>query len=213
MFVLGIETSAAICSISWLRDGQILLEYVLEQPNVHTQILDDLIGSGFRRIGKKPADIDLISIASGPGSFTGLRIGMAYAKGLAYVLEKPIVAVTNFEVLAQHAIIGKYPVYSIIDARRNNYFLGIFNEDVYHADHMEFCNHTELIKRIKKAGIIVTPIKDFEKKVVTKASYILARYTASTVAGIGEYKYKNGLISENIEDMEPLYLRKFAGAG
>ena len=212
MLVLGIETSAALCSISWVMHGQILLEYNIEQPNIHTQILADLVAEGFNRIGKTPANVDLICVASGPGSFTGLRIGMAYAKGMAYALDKPIVAVTNFEVLAQNSVLDKFPVYTVIDARRDNYYLGIFKSDTHHADITVFCDQTELIKYISHKGTVVTTIKDFKKRIKTNTDIILTRYSAATIAISGQIKYEKGRASEDINQIEPLYLRKFAGA-
>lgn len=212
MLVLGIETSAALCSISWVMHGQILLEYNIEQPNIHTQILADLVAEGFDRIKKIPANINLICVASGPGSFTGLRIGMAYAKGMAYALDKPIVAVTNFEVLAQNSVLDKFPVYTVIDARRDNYYLGIFKSDIYHADISVFCDRIELVKYISHTGVVVTTIKDFKNKIKTNADIILTRYNASIIASSGQIKYEKGLASEDINQIEPLYLRKFAGA-
>ncbi len=212
MLVLGIETSAELCSVAWVMDGQILLEYNVEQPNIHTQLLADLVREGFERIGKTTGDLDLICVASGPGSFTGLRIGMAYAKGIAYALEKPILAVTNFEVLAQKSVIDKFPVYAVIDARRGNYFLGIFKKNIYHIDDMKFCSENELKNDISESGQIVTTIRSFEKKINVKANFIVTRYSAATLARIAETKYLNGRVSEDINQMEPLYLRQFAGA-
>ncbi len=212
MLVLGIETSAAICSVSWVQKNKILLEYNTEQPNMHTRILSRLIGEGFNQIGCLPGDLDLICVASGPGSFTGLRIGMAYGKGMSYALDKPLIAVSNFEVLATSSVYNVFPLYTVIDARRDNYFLGIFKKDYYRPDVTEFCSREELMGHIAKGGIIVTPIPGFERVLSHPADFIIARYSAATVAMVGANKFNNGLISGGLNELEPLYIRKFAGA-
>lgn len=212
MFVLGIETSGIICGVSWINNGQIFLEYRIERPNIHTQLLADLVKKGFELLGRTPNDIDLLCIASGPGSFTGLRIGMAYAKGMAYALDKPIVAVTNFEVLAQHAPRNKFPIYSVIDARRENYFLGVFNKDKYYLDDALFCSSEELTKYLSKKGTIVTTINNFDDTIGPEREVIIIRYSATTVAIAGEAKYKSRRDITDIDQLEPMYLRKFAGA-
>jgi len=212
MFVLGIETSGIICGVSWINNGQIFLEYRIEQPNIHTQLLADLVKKGFEQLGRLPHDIDLLSVASGPGSFTGLRIGMAYAKGMAYALDKPIIAVSNFEVLAQHTPRNKFPIYSVIDARRENYFLGVFNKDKYYIDETVFCSTGELTRYLSKKGIIVTTIYNFDDTIGPDCDVILTSYSATTVAIAGEAKYISGQDNTDIDQLEPMYLRKFAGA-
>jgi tRNA threonylcarbamoyladenosine biosynthesis protein TsaB len=212
MVILGIETSGIVCGVSWTNNGQILLEYRIEQPNIHTQLLADLVKKGFERLEILPHDIDLLCVASGPGSFTGLRIGMAYAKGMAYALGTPIIAVSNFEVLAQHAPRNKFPIYSVIDARRDNYFLGVFKKDKYYVDDAEFCSREELSTYLSEKGTIVTNIKNLDDTIGQGCDVIITNYSATTVALAGEVKYKNGRDIAEIDQLEPMYLRKFAGA-
>jgi tRNA threonylcarbamoyl adenosine modification protein YeaZ len=212
MLVLGIETSGIICGVSWVNNGQIYLEYRIEQPKIHTQLLADLVKRGFEQLGKSPHDVDLVSIASGPGSFTGLRIGMAYAKGMAYALDIPIIAVSNFEVLSQYAPRNKFPIYSVIDARRENYYLGIFNKDKYRIDNTVFCNRQELTNYLSKKGTIITTIYNFDDIIDPEFDVIITSYNATSVAISGETKYKSGQEVSDIDQLEPMYLRKFAGA-
>ena len=212
MFVMGIETSGILCGVSWVENSQILLEYRIEQPNIHTQLLADLIKEGFEKLDRLPENLDLISVASGPGSFTGLRIGMAYAKGMAYALDIPVTTVSNFEVLAQYAIDKKFPVYTIIDARRDNFFVGIFHKDKYSVDDMVFCNRKELTEIMVPKGTIVTPMISFSEIVDDDQDIIFATYSAATAAVIGGIKYSRGQQTADLDQLEPTYLRKFAGA-
>ena len=87
----------------------------------------------FSELNYNISDIDAVGITSGPGSYTGLRVGMATAKGICYALKKPLVAASTLEVLATAAI-EKFPEFDLycpmIDARREEVYTGLFNKDM-----------------------------------------------------------------------------------
>lgn len=210
MVILGVETSAALCSVAWVKDTQILLEYNIEIPNIHTTLLPDLVQKGFSRLNMEPVDINLITVASGPGSFTGLRIGMAYAKGLAYALDIPVLAVSNFEVLAEHSIHNRFPIYAVIDARRGNYFVGIFQKSKNTIDQTKFVSKEELVKILNKKGIIVTTINTFAGDIKTDIDVLYTRFSAASLAKLGYIKFvAEG--SKATDQIEPIYVREFSG--
>ncbi|HHT9153513.1 MAG TPA: tRNA (adenosine(37)-N6)-threonylcarbamoyltransferase complex dimerization subunit type 1 TsaB, partial [Candidatus Hypogeohydataceae bacterium YC40] len=92
----------------------------------HGQALLPSINEIFAELGWRPEDIDLIAVSHGPGSFTGLRIGITCAKTLAYVLEKPLVAVPTLDVLAENVTPGQTPICPILDAKRRAVYACIY---------------------------------------------------------------------------------------
>ena len=210
MLILGIETSAALCSVAWKKSDQLLLEYNIEIPNIHATLLPELVKEGFKKLNSSPADLNLIAVASGPGSFTGMRIGMSYAMGFGYALDKPIISVTNFEVLAAQSIGNRFPVYAVIDARRGNYYIGEFTKSLNTLDSCGRYNQDYLLKNLAIGGIITTPIKNLASIPGINIEILQVKYSAGILAGLGLQKYLETGIDEK-DQLEPLYLHKFAG--
>ena len=210
--VLGIETSGILCSVAWVLEDRILLEYNIEMPNIHATLLPDLISEGLNKLKIKNEDINLVAVALGPGSFTGLRIGMSYAKGFCYGLKKPIVGVTNFEVLANQAPINFAPVYTLINAQRGKYYLGIFQDGInlYKA---ELITIDQIVSRVNEKSIILLNemTEDMYNELIKVSSYIVkAGYSGSLICKSGLNKFNNHG-ADDLELLEPFYLQKFAG--
>ena len=209
MLVLGLETSATLCSVAFVENKSTLLEYNIEIANIHATTMPDLVHEGLKRVNKTIKDLDLITIGSGPGSFTGLRIGMAYAKGLGYALNKPVIPVTNFHVLAHQAVRGVWPVIAVIDARRESYYVGEFRNSDQKMDRAQLVSRTQLDDILGNNSLVVTPIRDFQCESVN-VSVLIVRYSATIVALLGETLFEqNG--ADEIDQLEPLYMQKFAG--
>ena len=100
MKVLAVDTSTMVSTCAVLDDEKILGEYSLNQEVTHSENLVPMIKEMLYNLGLKASDIDLYGVATGPGSFTGLRIGIATVKSLAHVFDKPIVGVSTLEGLA-----------------------------------------------------------------------------------------------------------------
>ncbi len=103
MIVLGIETATQGCGAALTRDGQLICEYRSQLKNAHERVLAPAIEHLVQDANIQMAEIAGIAVSIGPGSFTGLRIGLATAKGIAYATERPIVAVPTLEALAHQA--------------------------------------------------------------------------------------------------------------
>lgn len=127
MITLGIETSSVVASIAIINDKEILGEMSINHPNTHSQKLMPLINNLFEQLDLKIKDIDLIAVANGPGSFTGIRIGITTAKALAHKDNIPLVAISTLDSLANNLINYTGKVISIIDARRKKVFVKEFN--------------------------------------------------------------------------------------
>jgi tRNA threonylcarbamoyladenosine biosynthesis protein TsaB len=130
MNVLAIETATAVCSVALRAGGRVAAEETIEEMNVHAERLMSLIDSVSRRSLVPPRSFDAIAVSIGPGSFTGLRIGLSVAKGLCFALEKPLVAVPTLDALARRAadaLVVETPyLLAALDARRNEVYCALF---------------------------------------------------------------------------------------
>jgi len=157
---------------------------------------------------------EMIAVASGPGSFTGLRIGMAYAKGFAYVLKKPVISVTNFELLAYHAGANFFPADVFIDARMKRYYHARFSHPRTLPELTQFIDYTQIreIGKDSKQFIVQRQTQsEFLNHPELKDIFIVsADYSAGVLCEIAVDKYLDG-IQEDLTNLEPLYLQKFAG--
>ncbi|GHU62795.1 hypothetical protein FACS189418_4830 [Clostridia bacterium] len=126
MKILGIESSSLVASIALVDEEKVIAEYTINFQQTHSQILLPMIQEIFFRMGITIQDIDAIAVSSGPGSFTGLRIGSATAKGLGMALNKPLIPVPTLEAMAY----GLYQVKSLIcplmDAKRQQVYTGLY---------------------------------------------------------------------------------------
>lgn len=100
MLVLAIETATVNCSVALLHLDRLLAEECVAVPRVHSVLLMPMVAQLYQRVNAIPSETGLIAVSAGPGSFTGLRIGIATAKGLAYSWAKPCVAVGTLDAIA-----------------------------------------------------------------------------------------------------------------
>lgn len=126
MKILGIDSSGLVASVAVWEDGVILGEYTTNYKKTHSQTLLPMLDELKKMIELDLKTLDAIAIASGPGSFTGLRIGAATAKGLGLALERPLVEVPTLEGLAYNLAGAPGLVCPILDARRNQVYAGIY---------------------------------------------------------------------------------------
>lgn len=118
MKVLGIETSGSVGSIAICEDDRVVWERCFEKGLRHGTELITSIKAVLEEPHWKPSDIELIAVSAGPGSYTGLRVGITCAKALAYALNKPVVAVPTLDVLAENAPVNSHAVCPVLDAKR-----------------------------------------------------------------------------------------------
>ena len=126
MLILGIDASGHTASTALLEDGVVLAEYSLNIGLTHSQTLLPMVAEIFSRTGKKVTELSAIAVSAGPGSFTGLRIGAATAKGIALPYAIPLVSVSTLEALAANASDRESIVHPIMDARRQQVYTGAF---------------------------------------------------------------------------------------
>ncbi len=126
MIWLGIETSNSPLSIAIVKDGQTLVEIVQNIKLTHSVTAMPVIEELLAKVNIKPNEIDAIAVSEGPGSYTGIRIGVTIAKTLAWSLKKPLVGVSSLKVIAANANLFNGLVCSLFDARRQNVYAGVY---------------------------------------------------------------------------------------
>ncbi len=131
--ILSLETSTDVCSVALHNGGRLLAEAVLHQPQVHASRLAPLINQVVRESHFGLKDLQAIAVSSGPGSYTGLRIGTSTAKGLCYGLEIPLIAVGTLQLLAyQGSAVNPHRALlcPMIDARRMEVYCLVADADL-----------------------------------------------------------------------------------
>ena len=120
MKVLGIDSSGMVATVAVVEDTQMLAEYTINYKKTHSQTLLPMLDEVAKMIELDLNTIDAIAVAAGPGSFTGLRIGSATAKGLGLALKKPLVSVPTLEGIAYNFCGSEKVICPMMDARRRN---------------------------------------------------------------------------------------------
>lgn len=126
MLILAFESSAKPASSALVKDGQLLSQYMQCSALTHSRTLLPMAEDMLKNAELRLSDVDLIAVAHGPGSFTGIRIGVSTVKGLAWAAEKPCVGVSTLEAMAWHGLaVGGY-ICPVMDARRSQVYNALF---------------------------------------------------------------------------------------
>ncbi len=126
MRVLAIDTSTMLGGIAVMDDAGLIVETRLNVKSTHSERLMTELDHTLKRAGLKISDIDVFAAAIGPGSFTGLRIGLSTVKGFSYVTGKPIVSVPTLEALVWNFPYSRYPICTMLDARKKEVYAALF---------------------------------------------------------------------------------------
>jgi tRNA threonylcarbamoyladenosine biosynthesis protein TsaB len=139
--LLTVDTSTNVFSIALSEDEKVLGEASGDAGTSSSAAIPSVIQSLFRNSGFQPKDLDFFAVTVGPGSFTGVRIGIALVKGLAFATGKPVVLLSSLELLAMNAAGSTVPVCPMFDARKGEVYTAIFS----------FAGGMKLISREKAA--------------------------------------------------------------
>ena len=131
MKILGLDSSGIVASVAVVEDDILVAEYTVNYKKTHSQTLLPMLDEIAKMTELDLNTIDAIAVAAGPGSFTGLRIGSATAKGLGLALKKPLVAVPTVEGLAYNLYDTQGLICPIMDARRKQVYTGIYRFEAH----------------------------------------------------------------------------------
>ncbi len=129
MKILSLDSSAIVSSVALCEDETLLAEYTLNNGNTHSETLLPMVESVLASYGITAEEIDLFACSAGPGSFTGVRIGAATLKGLAFGKGKPCVGVSTLEALAENLISCSGLICPVMNARRSQVYTALFRSD------------------------------------------------------------------------------------
>lgn len=162
MEILAIDTSSKICSVSILEDKNLIIENHNNDEKTHSQKLMPIIDETLKQANLTLDNIDLIACCQGPGSFTGIRIGISTVKAFADVKNIPLIGVTSLESLAYN-IQNDGLIASIIDAKHDNVYFALFNKTQNSYSIVEesmSCNISLVIETLKKYSEQITFVGD-----------------------------------------------------
>ena len=211
MKILAIDSSGLVASVAVAQDDTLVAEFTMNYKKTHSQTLLPMLEEVKKAIQLDLGSIDAIAVAAGPGSFTGLRIGSATAKGLGLALQKPLIAVPTVEALAYNLYdTGEDTVICpIMDARRNQVYTGIYCFREHRLETLKQQDAVpmeELLEALNAMGKTVIFLGENCRVPYTFAPAHLNRQRAAAVAALGEIYYKEGKIQTAAEHA-PDYLR------
>lgn len=223
MVVLGIESSTNVCSVGLAQSGKPLIEERMTEERVHSEKLLSHVEALLSRGGITPGQLGAIAVSIGPGSFTGLRIGLSTAKGLCFALDAPLVAIPTFDAIAHAAADVRPDVSNILvalDAKKGDFYSGRYEK------HAGFFEATARTKLSTEADLRKEILESSPQLLVTDRADLLqgllhAGATAADVhdfcrgdivAGIG---LSRALAKQytDAESCEPMYLKDFVMIG
>lgn len=220
MKILGLDSSGLVASVAIVEDNDLRGEYTVNYKKTHSQTLLPMLDEVAKMIDLDLHTIDAIAVAGGPGSFTGLRIGSATAKGLGLALECPIINVPTVDALAYNLVGHRDMVCPLMDARRNQAYTGLYSFDGNEMHTIkEQCavGIEEIIEAVNEQGKAVVFLGDgvpvFKEYIAEncKVPYTFApahmnKQRAGAVAALGMISYEKGQY-ESAAEHKPDYLR------
>lgn len=215
MNVLAIETSGAIGAVAACRDHELLAEESLERGLSHGRLLVSVMDAVIVRAGwNKRRDIELIAVSQGPGSFTGLRVGITAAKTLAVLTGCPIIGVCSLDAMAENAPAAETSVLTILDAKRGEVYAASYRrtpEGVVRVMAPCVADPRELAAALAEGGCVMGDGLDRHADPFIAAGCRIApesewRIGASTVARLGLAAFRSGERSDPLT-LQPIYLR------
>jgi len=226
MTILAIDTSGLSASVAVIRENKLLGEFFIDLKMTHSQTIMPMLDKLLVALELTCDDIDLIAASSGPGSFTGLRIGAAAAQGLAFALNKDIVPVPTLDALAYNVINASGLVVPIMDAKRGQVYSAVYSynnnkfsriTDYLAEDLNEIFKTLHSVKKdsnvTRNESIVFTGdgVDAYKESILAKGFLVApphaSRQRAATVAALAVQLASQGK-TVNPDGFVPLYIRK-----
>ncbi|WP_396143076.1 tRNA (adenosine(37)-N6)-threonylcarbamoyltransferase complex dimerization subunit type 1 TsaB [Flavobacterium sp.] len=213
-YILNIETATKNCSVALAKNGEtILCKEMAEQGFSHAEKLHLFIEEIIKEAGITFSDLSAVAVSQGPGSYTGLRIGVSAAKGLCYALEIPLISVDTLTVLANQLQIEKGIIIPMIDARRMEVYSAIFNvkKEMIREVQAEILTDSSF-SDIDDAVYFVGDSNEKAKKILSKSNFnfvdTIFYPSAQEMSAISYRKFLDNSF-EDVAYFEPYYLKDF----
>lgn len=220
MKILGLDSSGLVASVAVVEDAELRGEYTINYKKTHSQTLLPMLDEVAKMIELDLETIDAIAVAGGPGSFTGLRIGSATAKGLGLALQKPLIHVPTVDALAYNLVGHRDMICPLMDARRNQAYTGLY---AFNGNEMQgICEQCavgieEIIEKVNEQNrpvvflgdgvpVFASFIEEHCKVPYTFAPAHMNKQRAGAVAVLGMKMLQTGK-AESAAEHKPDYLR------
>lgn len=217
MKILSIETSGKVCAVALTEDENLIKEEILEDENTHSVKLMPLVDKLLKETNHNITDIDLFACDIGPGSFTGIRIGVSTVKAFIDVTNKKAIGATSLEILAQN-VKEDGIICTLIDAKNSNVYFGMFEKsgDICKPiEEFRFDNINNIINLVKNknkkiffVGNGSTAYKDMIESELKNATVLLRKEENELNArNIGKIAFQNKNQAVDTNNLKPIYLR------
>ena len=212
MKILGIDTSSSSLSVAVMDDDLLKGEFTLNHKLTHSEQMMPLLDSLLSHLELKMSDIDLIGVSVGPGSFTGIRIGVAAANAMAMALDIPVVGISSLEAMAYTAGETAYTIVSTFDAQRDRFYFNAYrfeNSELKALEADDVLEKKDLIKKLESYDKVLLLgdavfINEELPLNVKKAKRAVRYVRASSVCELAHRDYLLGKTGFAV----PVYLRK-----
>ena len=213
--ILNIETSTKNCSVSIAKDGIVLAIKELNNGNYsHAEVLHPFIADVLKETNLLSNEIDAVAVSKGPGSYTGLRIGVSAAKGLCFAFDKPLISINTLKALSHSISIEKGCIVPMLDARRMEVYAAVFNENYQQIREIkaEVIDENSFKEELEKGFVYFLGDGSNKCKEIIQhknALFIDNKFPSSKeMAHLSFDKYKKNDI-EDVAYFEPYYLKDF----
>ena len=213
-YILNIETSTKNCSVALAKNGEIIVcREIAEMGYSHAEKLHVFIEEILIEANLKFSDLKAVAVSQGPGSYTGLRIGVSAAKGLCYALEIPLIAIDTLEILASQISIEEGVIVPMIDARRMEVYSAIFdkNHQKIRETKAEILTE-ESFSDLNQTVYFVGDSSQKAKTILKKENFIFlddVMYPSAKQMTKKSYTLFTNNRFENVAYFEPFYLKDF----
>ncbi len=213
--ILNIETATKNCSVSLAKDGVLLAIKELNNGNYsHAEVLHPFIVAIFKEANINSNELDAVAVSKGPGSYTGLRIGVSAAKGLCFAFDVPLISIETLTSLAYSISINNGIIIPMLDARRMEVYAAVYNEKYKQireikAEIIDIKSFSEFLEK-KKVYFLGDGAKKCKEVISHKnAVFVDDKFpSAKEMARLSYVKYKKSDI-EDVAYFEPFYLKDF----
>lgn len=213
-YILNIETATKNCSVALAKNGQtIICKEIAEEGYSHAEQLHVFIDEIIKQSGVRFKDLDAIAVSHGPGSYTGLRIGVSAAKGLCFALNIPLISVATLQVLASQAQVTNGVIIPMLDARRMEVYSAIFGTNLVMKREVQAEVITEnSFETITETVYFVGDCTEKCQSVLVKSNFNFleeVKYpSANEMSALSFQKFQSNDF-EDVAYFEPYYLKDF----
>lgn len=220
MKILGIDTSTMAANVAVLEDDKLICEYTINTKKTHSQKLMPMIENMLKLSDLDIKEIDAIAICVGPGSFTGLRIGMATAKAMAHVNNIPLIGVNSLEILGANMDLCNRNICSILDAQRNQVYMNKYilkDDKITELEEISIKPIDELLEEISSSNedwvLVGEAVYKYKEKIEEISNITIPLPAnnitkASTLCFVARDKMLANDQVYNCYNINPMYIRK-----